>query len=331
MWLNSLLCLSALFVEAYSLPLLMAVETAETRAVWLLTHTLAAGLMATGLYRLLPPHHRRAAFWSWLLLFALALFLPVLGIIGLALAALAGYWLPHTPADPHFVVIKAPVYRHLKQVQTHSGNSSEHAFGGQPSTEMRMKGLLAIQHMPTRYTATVMREALADQVDDLRLLAYGLLEAKEHQLMLRVRDALSRRDTQPPAARGASARELAELYWEMVYQNLVQGDMRLFALEQVALYAQEALDLDASDGGVWVIYGRTRLLQGLYSAAEAAFKAAIEHGFLPVRVSPYIAELAFLRRDFDSVRALMHHNLPEGRLPQLRQAAIYWRHHDYHE
>jgi hypothetical protein len=92
-----------------------------------------------------------------------------------------------------------------------------------------MKALLALQNVPTRQSSGILREALADSADDLRLLAYGMLDAREQQLTHRIEQALQRHRNGRAGtdeARYLAARELAELYWELVYQELVQGDMR---------------------------------------------------------------------------------------------------------
>mgnify|MGYP003379176219 CR=1 FL=1 len=114
-----------------------------------------------------------------------------------------------------------------------------------------MKALLALQHMPAR-SANILRDTLSDSSDDLRLLAYGMLDSREKQLTHRIQNALQRHaDLTTPEERYLPARELAELYWELVYQNLVQGDMRQFALEQVQRYSNEALKHKVKDAGLW--------------------------------------------------------------------------------
>lgn len=321
MVINYLLAVLAFISEALSL-LLLNSHTGQ----YLALHTLAVVFMVWFVWQLMQDPYRQPPVWTMLLLFVWGFFLPVLGIIGVLLAVLVVYWSPELPSKPLFVALDAPVYRSSIQPQVHDfgvGSIREQLSNDQFSTEVRMKALLAIQHMPTHHTAPLLRAALADSADDLRLLAYGMLEARERELMLRVEQALARQQQQQDHY--STARELAELYWEMVYQNLVQGDMRRFALEQVSRFAQQALKLNAVDGGIWVIFGRMHLLNGAYAEAEKAFSRVIALGFLVVRAEPYLAELAFLAKDYSKVRGLMSHHLSEGRMPQPRQVAMYWR------
>ena len=92
-----------------------------------------------------------------------------------------------------------------------------------------------------------------------------MLDSREKQLTHRIQDALQRYEKLPTAEeRYVPTRELAELYWELVYQNLVQGDMRQFSLEQVQRYANEALKYKAKDAGLWAISGRVKCNDNKY-------------------------------------------------------------------
>lgn len=318
---NYLLAVIALINESLSL-FLISVNAWQ----YLALHTLAAVFMTLFAWQLMQNPYRQPRIWTLLLLFVWCFFLPVLGMTGLFLAVLIVYWSPESPRKSLFVALDTPAYRSSIQPQVYDfgiGSIRDQLSNDQFSTEVRMKALLAIQHMPTHHTANLLRAALADSADDLRLLAYGMLEARERELMLKVEHALARQQKQQDHY--STTRELAELYWEMVYQNLVQGDMRRFALDQVSIFAQQALKLNAFDGGTWVILGRMHLLNGAYAEAEKAFTTVMALGFLVVRAEPYLAELAFLRQDYSTVRRLMSHHLSEGRMPQPRQVAMYWR------
>lgn len=294
-------------------------------------HAMAAACMTPVAWRLMPAHYRHPATGVMLLLFSLCFFIPVLGMLGFSLAALFSGWLPYLRDKGEFNAVAGPIYQPAKKPQEprfRAGRVREQLMSRESPLELRMKALLAIQHMPARHSSGVLREALGDSADDLRLLAYGMLEAKEKHLTQRIQEALVRHQKYDAEAHSEehynAARELAELYWELVYQNLVQGDMRSFALEQVRRFSGEALRWHVRDAGLWAISGRMRMMMGDYSGAAAAFSSAIALGFPAVRAEPYLAELAFLRRDYAAVRRLMRRIRTEGRLPQLRQAGAFW-------
>jgi hypothetical protein len=66
-----------------------------------------------------------------------------------------------------------------------------------------------------------------------------------------------------------------------------------------------------------------RLLTGDYNGATGAFATAIRQGFPRVRAEPYLAELAFLRGDFATVRDIMRGLRTEGRSRPLQLAAAF--------
>ncbi len=323
---------TALSVEASAVALMLLGSSDEALLYqYFALHALASGLMTPVLWSLLPRHYRQPALAVMALIFVLCFFIPVLGLLGFLLAALASRSLPYFRRRKEFSVVASPVYQPSRQAEAkhfRAGRMREQLMDRGSSVEMRMRALLALQHIPSRQSGALLREALSDSADDLRLLAYGMLEGREQELTLQIQHALQQyRRFSPqdaPAEHFRAARELAELYWEMIYQQLVQGDMRDFAQAQVAKYAREALHYQVRDAGLWVISGRLRLLQGDGDGAAAAFSSAIALGFPAVRAEPYLAELAFLRRDYPAVRRLMRRIRREGRMPQLSQAGNFW-------
>ncbi|MFX5801604.1 hypothetical protein ABTE09_21070, partial [Acinetobacter baumannii] len=74
--------------------------------------------------------------------------------------------------------------------------------------------------------------------------AYGMLDAAEQRLtrqILQAEDCLRALVDGDPASRAAAPERLAQLHWELVYQNLAQGDVRIHTLEQADRHAEAAL------------------------------------------------------------------------------------------
>lgn len=195
---------------------------------------------------------------------------------------------------------------------------------------LRLKALMAVRDVPPHYSSATLRGLLGDQCDDVRLLACGVLELKEKALDQRIYQAQQSfqrcvDDSEPADARYTAARELAELYWEQVYQGLAHGDARKHALAQAEHYALEALHGYATDGGLRALAGRVRLLRRDHQGAAAAFSSALALGFPAARAKPYLAELAFLQHDYRGVRRIMANLEGVVGAPKVRQAAVYWK------
>jgi len=298
---------------------------------YLLVHGIASAIMTPVAWFLMPARYHEPKLLVMLFLFNLCFFIPVLGLLGFVIAEIITVFLPKLSVVHDFVRVPIPEYHPVhenKKAEFRLGRTQEQLKNRQLPLDLRMKALLTIQNRPTRYTANLLREALSDQFDDLRLLAYGILASKEKLISQRIHDVLN---TLPTATEQdqtevaySAARELAELYWELTYQNLVQGGMRAYALEQVQHYAAQALQWRESDTGSRMLVGRAYLLAGNLEQAESAFKAAISLGLPMVRVFSYLAEIAYLRRDYATVRRLINQPQTERQLPRLRQTTEYW-------
>jgi len=317
----------SLEVSAVALLLLSSNSTALIYQYFFL-HALACACITPVAWTLLPKNYQQPRKWVILLLFSLSFFIPVIGLFGFAIGSMIASWLPYFRSEYRFSAVTSPHYEMPKyhiDVGWRSGRVRQQLSNKQTPVEMRMKALLALQTMPARHASGILREALSDSSDDLRLLAYGMLDSREKQLTHRIQLALhNHQEAANSQERYLPARELAELYWELVYQNLVQGDMRLFSLEQVQRYATEALKEKVKDAGLWAISGRMWTLRGDYIRATGCFSAAIKQGFPLARAEPYLAELAFLRKDYASTRRIMKNLHERGGSRSLLMSADYW-------
>lgn len=324
------LALGALLTELAALALLY-LGSSDTALLYefFLLHGMASAMAAPFVWAFLPPRYRQPRLAVLLLLFSVCFFIPVLGLGGFFVGVILSVWWPRLGGKLPFSEVRTPRFQlqhgpqrlgHLRMGQVRNQLSSTTV-----PLELRMKALLALQEVPGRQASEILRDVMADPSDDLRLLAFGMLDGKEKQLNERIHAASEAlKAARDPQAEFAASKQLAELYWELVYQGLVQGDMRRYALEQVKKHVGKALAHHQADGGLWVIAGRMRMLEKDYDGARSAFESAVAKQFPRVRVEPYLAELAFLRRDFSAVRQHMKQIQTEGRSQQMALVADYW-------
>lgn len=326
---NAKLGMTAVSLELAAMALLLL----SSHNTWVLyqyfaLHAMASAAITPVAWAVLPQAYKQPRIWVMILLFSLSFFIPFIGLFGFAIGSLVAAWLPYFDKKQNFSEILTPHYelpKNATETGWRSGRVRQQLSNKGTPIDLRMKALLALQHMPARHSANILRDTLSDSSDDLRLLAYGMLDSREKQLTHRIQNALQRHaDLTTPEERYLPARELAELYWELVYQNLVQGDMRQFALEQVQRYSNEALKHKVKDAGLWAITGRMWTLRGDYIRAMGGFTTAIKQGFPLIRAEPYLAELAYLRGDYATTRRLMTSLREDGRSRSLRMAADYW-------
>jgi len=191
----------------------------------------------------------------------------------------------------------------------------------------RLRALVALRNISGRVASPLLRDALTDPSEDLRLLAYGMLDNKEKQLNRSIHAESTRfaAAVERSAEQGEAAQRLADLYWEFVYQDLVQGDLRAHALQQSLHYTRIALARARDDAGLHLRHGRLLQSLGKPRAARAAYDRALARGMPKTRIVPYLAEAAYDIGDFDAVRALMNELGDWQLLPRLRPLIRYWR------
>jgi hypothetical protein len=311
--------IGVLFVDSSNIALLTA---------YLTVHAVGSAVLALALSLVLPAQYRKPRKWVLVYLFSFNFFMPIIGLLIVTVGLMVGFWWPRKHLKGVFETAQNPRFT------THRNHEGTGFRGGQVRAQLgnskapldqRLKALVAVQDTPARATGSLLRALLADPADDIRLLAYGILDGKEKQITQRIlekRHLIER--TRDPLEQFALNKLIAELYWELIYQDLVQGDMRSFSADQVRKYAVEALQVKDDDAGLWFLLTRLELFSGRVDAAEHALYEAQKGSFARERLLPYFAELRFLQRRFDEVRALFSELADRPGVPALAQSRRYW-------
>lgn len=279
---------------------------------YLLLHAVASALAVTAVIPFCPKTYRRPLYRLWLTLFGLVFFVPVVGFVMCILGVWAT-WLPKRFFKARsFQQITVPDYTVRQDYDLTRLNSVDARARLRESTvapKVRAESLLASTSASTPLSNALLRDMLNDPSDEIRLLAYGLYDRREKSIakqLAREQDALAAaKDKGEHAVARQLHHRIAQLYWELVYQELVQGDMQRYALEQALSHAQQALDGSTADGALWLLIARIHLKRGELKLAEAALEAAHQKGVPEHSLLPYLAELRFNQRRYAEVRALM--------------------------
>ena len=299
-----------------------------TLLMFLLQHAGASLLLALFVWHFLPERFRNPRSQVLALIFNFSFFIPVLGLLGmLAAVFLSSYRRRAVVAQP-FAKLSLPEFvLSLREPDAKFSQGGIKSRLAQPSipTQQRLQALLALQGMPARVSSPMLQDMLGDASDDIRLVAYGLLDSREKKINAQIHRELVRLKTAKGSdIRLIGLRHLAELYWELVYTGLAQGDLRDHALRQALSYTNDALLLAPFDTGLWFLKGRILLEFKMYDDAYQIFGMAIAHGFPESRVLPYIVEIAFNRRDYRTVSDLLSRISILQVTPRMKGAIRYW-------
>jgi hypothetical protein len=165
---------------------------------------------------------------------------------------------------------------------------------------------------------------LGDTADEVRLVAYGILDNQEKNINQLIHEELQNlREANSPDMQLVGLRRLSELYWELVYGGLVHGDVRAHAMGETERYLDQAMKLAPEDAGLWFLKGKLLIFKR-DPAAEAALHRAVANGIEESRVLAYLGQMAFERRNYGEVRRIFS-SLSEGQYsPRLKSAVRYW-------
>lgn len=268
-------------------------------------HLTACLLLAAGLWQGLPSRVPRHAAGTLTFLLASLIMLPGIGALGLALGVLPALhgarhaerapWHPlPLPELPFRAVAPLP----LNDPALRDGLSS--VLGGIGAAQQRQQAILACRHLPPRQAIPLLRQGLADAADDVRLLAYSMVNAIERELdgqLLSLTRAIEHSDD----ADGHLAEAISALYWEYAYLGLAQGSTLRYLLDQALANIDQALER-RDTAQRWLQRGRLCSTMGHAVEAERAFDHCERLGMADDALSPHRAELAFQQRRFTEVR-----------------------------
>jgi polysaccharide biosynthesis protein PelE len=302
----------------------------EPLACFLVLQVFAAAAEAVLFRRMMPAAQqepRRAALAH---LWALSFFAPCVGGLLEVLASRIGAKLAIARASREIDAVGRPEFvSHLVSRVSHAAGARVQArlANRHAATGDRLAALVSIQQLPTRTTGTLLRDLLADPVDDLRLLAYGMLDQAENEIVNQIfacRDALARAGTE--TEQQALHRQLAELHFELVYQRLAQGDVYHHAIAEAEAHARKAQALAQGDrdAALCLLLARLALARDRADEATPLLERARELSFPRERLLPWLAEAAFRQRRHAEAAAIVGELARHAGTPALKPVIDYW-------
>ncbi|NTV68993.1 MAG: hypothetical protein HGA71_02485 [Azonexaceae bacterium] len=297
---------------------------------YLVLHGAASLLLASFAIHLLPPAIAQPRRPVLLLLAACSYAVPILGFIGVLAGIAILRTHRHGASAPSFESIRLPAFDPHQHPAGSIRRAGLRAFLGNAKapTASRLGALVALQYVSGRVATPLLRDVLTDPSEDLRLLAYGMLDKQEKRINQAIDDELQKfadnRDASDEAQMLAAARRLSDLYWELIYQRLVQGDLRQHALAESAKYCRIVLHHAPYDAALMLRHGRLQHALGQPEEAVDAYYKALALGLPATRVLPYLAELRFDQGKHADARRLMGDLSTWTALPRLQPVIQYW-------
>lgn len=279
----------------------------------------AAAALTLGLFAGGP--RRRSLFVAAAIVFTL----PLLGALGL-LWVIVPAWRLRRPIEHDDVIeLAMPELDRHAVAPTIATAPIELVLRSGGAPKKRVASVMALRTMDAQQAVPLLRVALSDPHEDVRLLAYAILERREKDLRRRIERARAALAAAPPTAAEASAlRALVNAHWELARGGFVSGAIETHTLDAAVSYGHRAL-LATPDGSLALLLARIRLRQNKAVLALRYLRAAKTLGVARAVLAPLYAEVAFLLRRFDVVGALLAEagEAPLAR-PRLASVAEFW-------
>jgi polysaccharide biosynthesis protein PelE len=323
------LLLISLTLETSAVSALFAkLSSWQALALFLPAHAGASVSVALMAWLLLPRAYRSPKRWTVVFLFSFCFFVPVLGALGLATGVVGMlYFKKRARADAYDDVDLPRFDPRLAYKPPHFVGSGIRSLLTNPKIrgDMKLRALMAVEAMPPALSTPVIRQALADPIDDVRLLAYGMLDGREKRIraLIRLEEEKLKAESSD-VARFASLKRLAGFYWELIYQALVQGDLLRDASARGMDYCKQAAALKPGDAWLQFAQARFHMRAADLDAAEAAFREADRLGYGKHRIAPMLAEIAYQRREFHRIGPLLNAAPTLRQVPLTKAVLEFW-------
>lgn len=240
---------------------------------------------------------------AWLLFATASMVLPLVGPAALVVLFV---WLARRHDRPAAALVRARMSAVADAAPLPAEIASEFGRGSlearlrfDPAPPSRIAAVLATRRLQEAADATrLLRLALRDRHEDVRLLAHALLEDRDRQAFRGIEELERALGAASPEAAGPIACLLAEALCDLCVSGLVSGELETFTLRRARDLLEQARGAPPveTSAGAALLLARVRLRQGDAGAARAAIEEGGRLGAPPALLGPLTAEAVFQSR-----------------------------------
>lgn len=274
-------------------------------------HACVSVIAAAALFLSPPPSASLQPAWYAVFALSIAFFVPVAGPLGLQFVARNGLGAKRRDAaDPWSTLeLEERLAEQNVTVKRRGVSATKIASilgrRAPEEAERRFQAILQVKHLPPNQQVQVLKFALKDSSDEVRLFAFSRIEKFRSDLEARIKQFSADLATSHTDDRALLHLRLAESFHEIAYLQLAEGAVLMHALEQAHTNVLAAKELRPQSGPADYLLGRILLRMGQYDPSITAFQSAVRQHYPRAKIIPYMAECAFRQRRFDVVRTMM--------------------------
>ncbi|MET0387081.1 MAG: hypothetical protein ABW321_14030, partial [Polyangiales bacterium] len=260
----------------------------------------------------------------------LVLTLPVLGAVGVWLIVVPAFRNRRAAPVDDVIEVQMPSLSHddIEKASRPAAAPLEVTLRSGGAASRRVASVMQLRRMDAQRAVPLLRVALCDPNEDVRLLAYALLERREKDVRADIDRLLAElaqiaTDETTTVKRAGVLRRLSELHWELVHGSFVSGEIEAHTLKDAVRHGHASLLL-VPDGSLALLLARIRLRSAHARSAVRYLRAAEQLGVATQVLAPLYAEVAFMLRRFDVIEPLLAHAGATTARPRLDAVAQFW-------
>lgn len=173
------------------------------------------------------------------------------------------------------------------------------------TAERRFRAVLATSAFPLRQAIAILKTALRDPSDEVRLFAFSRIERARQEVESSIGELERRLAHCAHKARGGVELRLSEAHFRLCDLRLAEGAVREAALDRAHEHAAAAVAAMPESAPARFHLGRVLLEKREWAAALVAFGEAVRGGYPASQVLPLRAECAFRLRRYELALALL--------------------------
>ncbi|MDH5415438.1 MAG: YybS family protein [Flavobacteriaceae bacterium] len=290
-------------------------------------HTISCAVAAHLLPNIIASNYNEPHWKVFVFFFLITYFVPVLGLIGLILAI--PIVLYHSRLDKK---TRNPInLTNIRNISTSKPekNKNYHTLDlynkyKSKDSNQRLQAIYNSLKLKDQDAIPLLRMALGDQVDEIRLLSYALLDRKESIINKRINNNKKKFDKIENSKNKELCQQIASDYWELAYIGLVQGETQNYVLNTARKYIEYGLKYYPNDPGLCFLLAQILLQLKCFQQALEQFKKAENLGIDYKKLLPYYAEIAFNNKEYSKFKQLMSNIDLHATSPKVSALAQFW-------
>ncbi len=174
------------------------------------------------------------------------------------------------------------------------------------NSSLKMKALVSLADNTGKSDVILIKNRLSDKNDEIRLYSFAIIDKLQRGINAQIHEKMQLfEEDKDPVTKAKRAEELAYLYWDLIYYELADSDLKKFIIQEVKKYALIALEFNPENEKINVLLGKTYLTQNEVDTAQEYFTKAIKYGINMDFIIPYLAEIYYTKKDYAKVKELL--------------------------